>query len=919
MKNQISKHKPNMSENKNEQSHKWHQLSFEEVMSILKSSSKGLSSDEVNKRQKEAGPNILSGKGGDSAFKIFIRQLLNPLLFIMIGATILSFALGKFVDGIIIFSVILINAIIGFIQEFQAGKSIQGLTKFLPEFATVMRDGEQKSIPASELVPGDYVILQAGEKILADIRLTYSKNLQCNESILTGESVPVQKHTNITDADAGLADRKCMAYSGTLVTAGTAEGIVVAISNNTEIGHISELLQTTETIKSPLTKSLEKIAKTITYAILIVCVFVLAIGMFRNHSFIDAILSAITIAVAAIPEGLPAVITISAAIGIMRMAKRNAIIRHLPAVETLGSTTVICSDKTGTLTLNEMTVKKLWNGKERFHTTGSGINPEGEIVRSDTGTKAKNSEIGELMLASVLCNDAALSFNDGKWIAVGDPTEVSLIVAGDKFGLKRSEISVNWPRVDVMPFDSDKKIMATLHTSPQGQKIIYLKGAPESVIPILKKSDMSTLGLEHDLLKTEVIEMAETGLRVLAIASKSLADNHGGLITDEDLCNFDFIGIQAMSDPPRLEVKKAIETCHNAGITLKMITGDHPATASIIAKELGFKNAGHVITGRELQMMTPEQLSEAVKVTNIFARVSPEDKLNIVKALQAHGEVVAMTGDGVNDAPALKRADIGVAMGITGTAVSKEAADMVLVNDNFESIEAAVEEGRRVFDNLLKSIIFLLPTSIGLGLVVVLAVLFFPTTNGVALVAMLPVQVLWINLITAVALALPLAMEAMEPDIMRRPPRVPGKSIFTAFVTFRIIMVSLLMAGGTIGLFLWEYNTEIARGTDLALALSEAQTMAVTAMVLFQVFYLIECRSLKYSAINIGLFSNMSIYLGIGIVLLVQIAFVYLPFMNTIFKSSPLFLDAWLLSGTVAFSILIIIGIEKWIRRKFFS
>ena len=904
--------------NKDRQNHKWHLLPYLDVLGILNTSSNGLSIAEVNKRQKESGLNILQGHGGESAFKIFIRQFLNPILFILIGATILSFALGKVVDGIVIFSVILINAVIGFIQEFQAGKAIQGLTKFLPEFVTVMRDGEQRNIPASELVQGDYVLLQAGEKVFADIRLTFSKNLQCNESILTGESFPVEKHTQIAEADAGIADRRCMAYSGTLVTSGTAEGVVVATGNNTEIGHISELIQTTATIKSPLTKSLEKIARTITYAILIVSILILIIGIYRNNSFIDAILSAITIAVAAIPEGLPAVITISAAIGIMRMAKRNAIIRHLLAVETLGSTTVICSDKTGTLTLNEMTVRVLWNGKQRYQTTGSGINPDGKILRSDTGAEAKNSEIGELMLASVLCNDASLSYTDGQWIAVGDPTEVSLIVAGNKFGLNIAEANVNWPRLDEMPFDSDKKIMATLHTSQGGKKVIYLKGAPESVIPILKTRDISSDGIEPEQIRKEVMQLAETGMRVLAIASKWLPGEHTGLIAEEDLFDFDFIGIQAMSDPPRMEVKKAIETCHNAGITIKMITGDHPATASIIARELGFKNAGQVITGRELQLMTFEQLSEAVKTTNIFARVSPEDKLNIVKALQAHGEVVAMTGDGVNDAPALKRADIGVAMGITGTAVAKEAADMVLVNDNFESIEAAVEEGRRVFDNLLKSIIFLLPTSIGLGLVVFLAVLFFPSEDGVLLLPMLPVQVLWINLITAVALALPLAMEAMEPDIMKRPPRIPGKSIFTPFVTFRIILVSLIMAVGAIGLFLWEYNMELARGTDKALALSEAQTMAVTAMVFFQVFYLIECRSIKYSASHIGLFSNLSIYLGIAIVLLVQVSFVYLPFMNQVFKSSPLFFDAWVLSASVSFSILIIIGFEKWVRRKYY-
>ena len=898
-------------------SHKWHLLTYQEVLEILNTSSNGLSSTEVKKRQKESGPNIISSQASESALKIFIRQFLNPLLFILIGATILAFSLGKMVDGFVVLSVILINAVIGFIQEFQAGKAIQGLSKFLPEFVTVMRDGEQRNIPASELVTGDYVLLQAGEKVMADIRLCFIKNLQCNESILTGESLPVEKHTDIVQADAGIGDRKCMSYSGTLVTAGTAEGVVVAIGNKTEIGHISELLQTTTAQKSPLTKSLEKIARTITYAILIVCILVLIIGIFRANSIIDAILSAVTIAVAAIPEGLPAVITISAAIGIMRMAKRKAIIRHLPAVETLGSTTVICSDKTGTLTLNEMTVKNLWNGKQMFHTTGSGINPEGKILNSDTGAEANKHEIGELMLASILCNDASLSFNNGNWIAVGDPTEVALIVAGDKFGLNRSEINTLWPRLDEMPFDSDKKIMATLHTSPEGHKIIYLKGAPESVIPILKNSDKSPEAINPEKIRTEVIQLAETGMRVLAIASKHLRAEHAGLITDEDLVSFDFVGLQAMSDPPRMEVKKAIETCHNAGITVKMITGDHPATASIIARELGFKNAGQVLTGRELQQLNPEQLSDLVKTTNIFARVSPEDKLNIVKALQAHGEVVAMTGDGVNDAPALKRSDIGVAMGITGTAVAKEAADMVLVNDDFESIEAAVEEGRRVFDNLLKSILFLLPTSIALGLVVFIAVLFFPATDGIVLLPMLPVQVLWINLITAVALALPLAMEAMEPDIMKRPPRIPGKSIFTPFVTFRIILVSVIMASGTIGLFLWEYNNELARGTDKGLALSEAQTMAVTAMVFFQIFYIIECRSLKYSANKIGLLSNLSIYLGIAIVLLVQVSFVNLPFMNRVFKSAPLYFDAWIVSAAVAFSILVIIGFEKWVRRTY--
>ena len=902
-----------------QQNVEWHRVSYSRVLEILNTSADGLSTKEANERLKKTGPNILKRQGGESVAKIFLRQFLSPLIYILLASTILAIALGKITDGIVVFTVIMINAIIGFIQEYQAGKTIEGLLKLVPENATVMRDGKQKNSPAAEIVPGDYILLQAGDKVSADMRLTFVKNMQCNESILTGESLPVEKNTDATDADAGIADRRCMVFSGTLVTSGTAEGVVISTGTETEIGKISKLLQSTTSVKSPLTKSLEKIAKGITYSILLVGILVTLIGIFRGYTLIDAIFSAITLAVAAIPEGLPAIITIASAIGVIRMAKRQAIIRHLSAVETLGSTTVICSDKTGTLTLNEMTVRDLWNGKQKFKVNGAGINPDGEIININTDQVATDNEIGELIRAAALCNDSSLQFKEGHWTAVGDPTEVALIAAAGKFGLNEEHLKKEWQRLDELPFDSAKKIMATLHQSPSGEKIIYLKGAPESVIPLLKHSETSSGVSIHEEVRTESLALAETGMRVLAFASKKLQAANSSVISEEDLNEFDFLGIQAMSDPTRLEVKDAINACHNAGITVKMITGDHPATAVAIGKELCLINAERVLTGKELQNMSVEELSEAAKNTNIFARVSPEDKLNLVKALQSHGEVVAMTGDGVNDAPALKRADIGVAMGITGTAVSKEASDMILANDNFKSIEAAVEEGRRVFDNLLKSIIFVLPTSIGLGLVTFIAVLFFPSENGVLLLPMQPVQVLWINLITAVSLALPLAMEVMEPDVMNRPPRKPDKPLLSPFIIFRMIMVSMIMAGGTIGLFLWEYNVELSIGTERSLAVSEAQTMAVTAMVLFQVFYLIDCRSLKFSARKIGFFSNPTIYLGISIVLLVQTAFVYVPFMNRWFHSSPLKAEAWGLSAAVAFSIMIVIGIEKWLRQKYYK
>ncbi|MDI1305508.1 MAG: HAD-IC family P-type ATPase, partial [bacterium] len=507
------------------QNNEWHSISYNNVLESLNTSSKGLSTIEAEKRLKIAGSNILDRQTRESAFKILLRQFLNPLIYVLLAATILAIAMGKITDGIVVFSVIIINAIIGFIQEYQAGKTIQGLLQLMPEKATVMRDGKQKNIPIAELVPGDYALLQAGDKVSADMRLTFVKNMQCNESVLTGESLPIEKNTDIIAANTGIADRRNMVFSGTLITSGKAEGVVVLTGIKTEIGKISALLQTTVSVKSPLTKSLEKIARGITFSIIFVGILVFLIGIFRNYAFIDAIFSAITLAVAAIPEGLPAVITIASAIGVKRMANRRAIIRHLSAVETLGSTTVICSDKTGTLTLNEMTVKVLWNGTQKFNVTGAGINTDGKIFKNDSDDEGTDDEIGELIRAAALCNDATLHNKEGHWKAVGDPTEVALIAVAGKFGINEEELRTKWRRLDELPFDSEKKIMATLHLSPSGEKIIYLKGAPESVIPLLLNSDSSSI-VFTELARKEAFKMAETGMRVLAFASKTLDTEH---------------------------------------------------------------------------------------------------------------------------------------------------------------------------------------------------------------------------------------------------------------------------------------------------------------------------------------------------------------------------------------------------------
>lgn len=897
----------------------WHACPHETVLENLQSCKEGLSDQEVMLRLKKFGLNSLPFKASDNILWIIVRQLNNPLIYILFASTVLAILLGKIIDAVVVFSVVILNTLIGFIQEYRSSRTIQALLQMIPQTSNVIRNGIASSISSDQIVPGDILVLQAGDRIAADIRLFSVKNLGCDESALTGESVPVLKKIDFTSVEAAIADRRCMAYNGTLVTSGTGIGVVVATGVNTEFGKISELLEQVSSLETPLTKTLKRLANLITVVVFLMGIGLFIVGYFRGYSILDAGIASIALAVAAIPEGLPATITIAAAIGVRRMARRKAIIRHLLAVETLGSTTVICTDKTGTLTQNEMTVQSIWTPIKSFFVTGIGYSPEGKVLIQNSDSSeglTSEQELDNLLQAVMLCNDASIEERGNKWIPYGDPTELALIVAGRKRGLNEAKLRKEWPKIDEIPFDSEKRIMATLNSTPLNQKIILLKGAPEVVIG-LSQVDSNGKPLHSDSsVYEQVANMAKQGMRVIAVAKKDVNSDRSSIQDDDIKNDFVLLGLLGMIDPPREEVSEAIKACQLAGITVKMITGDHPLTASVIGLELGLQDDGKVITGAELNQLNANELKEVINQNNIFARALPEHKLKIVEALQANGHVVAMTGDGVNDAPALKRANIGVAMGISGTAVAKEASDMVLADDNFTSIKAAVEEGRRVYDNLIKSIAFIFPTSLAQALVIVIAILFFPIQDNELILPILPVQILWINLVVAVALALSLSFEAMEPDIMQRPPRNPDAPILNRFIINRTLMVGAIMAAGTIGLFFWEYFTELGRGIAEKTVLAEAQTMSVTSLMFFQVFYLLNCRSFRFSIFRMGFFSNPYILLGVGFVVLAQVGFVYIPFMNTLFGSSPLNLEAWLVAVAIALVILPIVAFEKWLVKR---
>jgi len=843
-------------------------------------------------------------------------QFHQPLIYILIAAGIITAFLQEWVDSGVIFGVVLVNALIGFIQESKAVSALAALARTMTSEATVLRQGEKKRISSLELVPGDIVFLQSGDKVPADMRFFQIRDLQIDESALTGESVPVQKSLTELEPDTALADRRNMAYGSTLVTYGQGTGIITATGDQSEVGRISQLISSAQDLATPLTRKIDHFSQILLYVILGLAVVTVAVGLFRGQPLFDMFMAAVALAVGAIPEGLPAAVTITLAIGVSRMARKNAIIRKLPAVETLGSTSVICSDKTGTLTENQMTVKEIVTGNIWYVVSGAGYNPfDGRISAADGGDIDVNasSALLECLRTAILCNDSKLVEKDGNWLIEGDPTEGGLLTAARKGGLDPAVLKQEMPRLDSIPFESEHQYMATLHAVGNNKSSrVYMKGAVEAILA--RSSTMlgengDTVALQADAVLGYVDKMAAQGLRVLAFASIEIPADIRDIGHDQVASGLTFLGLMGMIDPPRAEAITAVKVCQSAGIRIKMITGDHALTAAAIAGQLGLGGAVEldarsvpVLTGRDLEKLSNSELIEAAENTAVFARVTPEQKLRLVEALQARGQIVAMTGDGVNDAPALKQANIGVAMGITGTEVSKEAADMVLTDDNFSSIEAAVEEGRGVFDNLTKFIVWTLPTNLGEGLVILAAVLL-----GVTL-PILPVQILWINMTTAGFLGLMLAFEPKEPGIMLRPPRDPAIPILTGQLISRIMLVGSLLLLVCFGLFQWE----LAAGATLA----EARTVAVNVFVIVELFYLFNCRSLTSSVFQLGFFSNKWVFFGTATMLILQILYTYLPIMNTLFQSAPISMEAWLRIIGAGFISYQIVEFEKWLQGR---
>lgn len=882
----------------------WHAQSTESAARQLGvDCASGLDEAEAAARLDRHGANRLTERPGKPAWQRFLAQLTQPLVLVLIAAGTITAGLGETVDASVIFGVVMVNALIGYWQEAKAEGALAALARSVATPVTVRRGGLRKQLDAGQLVPGDIVMLAAGDRIPADLRMLQQHELQTDDSMLTGESQPVRKHAAPLHADTELAERSNMAWAGTTVVAGQGSGLVIATGDHTETGRIAGLIAAAPDLVTPLTRKMVRFSNWLLWAIGGLAALTFAVGLARGETAFAMFMAAVALAVGAIPEGLPAAVTVTLAIGVARMARRKAIIRHLPAVETLGSTTVICSDKTGTLTENAMTVRVLWCGGEGYALSGHGYSPEGDI-RHDEMAADMGGALRECLVAGALCNDASLRSEHGRWLITGDPTEAALLVAARKGGLDEHTLNALLPRVDVLPFDACRQYMATAH-APDGEHILYVKGALERLLPLCVDqlaSDGRSVPLDTSAIEHAAQAYAEQGMRVLLLARRLLPE--AAPLTEAAVARLSVIGLVGMIDPPRKAVIAAIRNCHSAGIRVKMITGDHAVTALAIARQIGL-DAGRALTGRELAGLDDTALAEVAHAVDIFARVEPEQKLRLVRALQGRGDVVAMTGDGVNDAPALKQADIGVAMGLGGTEVAKGAAAMVLTDDNFASIEAAVEEGRGVWDNLVKFITWTLPTNFGEGLVIVAAILAGAT------LPITPLQILWINMTTAVLLGLPLAFEPIEKGIMRRPPRRLDQPVLDAALIRRIVLVSFLLLAGAFGLFL----RELAQGHSLA----EARTVAVNVFVMVEAAYLFNCRSLTQGFWKQGLFSNLWLWAGVGSMMLLQLAMTYLPVMNQLFGTAPIGVAEWLEITLVALFSSSVIALEKWLsnaRRK---
>ena len=880
----------------------WHADSAEAAARRLSvDSAIGLTGDDAAARLAKHGPNRLTEMPGKPAWRRFAAQLTEPLVLVLIAAGVITVALGETVDASVIFGVVIVNAIIGYWQEAKAEGALAALARSVATPVTVRRDGHRKHLDAAQLVPGDIVLLNAGDRIPADLRLIQQHEMLTDDSMLTGESQPACKQAGPLPADTLLADRLNMAYAGTTIVAGQGCGLVIATGDATETGRIADLIATAPDMVTPLTRKMDTFSRWLLWAIGGLALLTVAVGLARGETAFDMFIAAVALAIGAIPEGLPAAVTVTLAIGVARMAKRRAIIRHLPAVETLGSTTVICSDKTGTLTENAMTVRALWSGGQAYVLGGHGYSPEGTISR-DGDAVSLDGPARECLIAGALCNDASLRHEHGHWKITGDPTEASLIVAARKAELDEHALAARFPRIDILPFDACRQFMATAHLG-EGEGVIYVKGALERLLPQCVNqlgANGVTAPVKHSAIEAMAHAYAEQGMRVLLLARKNFNLGQNFRLTAASIESLTLIGLVGMIDPPRKAAMAAIRNCHSAGIRVKMITGDHAVTALAIARQIGL-NAECALTGRDLAKLDNAALAEAAHDVDVFARVEPEQKLRLVRALQARGEVVAMTGDGVNDAPALKQADIGVAMGLGGTEVAKEAAAMVLTDDNFASIEAAVEEGRGVWDNLVKFITWTLPTNFGEGLVIVAAILF-----GVTL-PITPLQILWINMTTAVLLGLPLAFEPIERGIMQRAPRRLDMPVLDAGLIRRIVLVSLLLLAGSFGLFL--------RALEQGHTLAESRTVSLNVFVMVEAAYLFNCRSLTQGFWKQGLFSNPWIWVGVGITLGLQMLLTYLPVMNRLFQTAPIGIIEWVEISVVAVLCSLVIATEKWLSR----
>jgi len=870
----------------------------------------GLTSAEAALRLQRYGENRVKMQAGTPAWVRLLRQFTAPLVLVLILAATVTGFLKEWVDAIVILVVVVVNAFVGFLQESKAESALEALMKMVVGEALVRRDGRKIQVPNTALVPGDIVLLTGGDRVPADIRLLETKNLQIDESSLTGESLPVHKRPDPLDADTVLADRVNMAYAGSLVTAGTATGVVWATGDRTETGRLAFLIAEAVDLTTPLTRKIASFSGLLLWIIVGLAALMFAFGVFvRGGSPVEMLMASVALAVGVIPEGLPAAITIVLAIGVSRMARRKAIIRKLPAVETLGCTTVICSDKTGTLTQNMMTVRVIYAGGQTFSVSGGGYEPRGEVQGEDGRAIASIEErpaLRECLLAGMLCNDSALIEEEGRWSIGGDPTEGAMIVSAEKAGLRHADIHASAPRVDMIPFESTHMFRATLHDHEEGRRI-YKVGALERLLE--RCSQMldrqgNPVPVDADAIRTVAQDLASEGLRVIACARRD-----GDHVTEEMdhhhvTEGFVFLGMQGMIDPPREEAIAAVAKCQRAGIRVKMITGDHAATARAIARQIGLDGAesAPALTGRELDAIEDEDLPAIADRTVVFARVAPEQKLRLVRALQSLGHIVAMTGDGVNDGPALKQADIGIAMGISGTDVAKGAASMVLTDDNFATIAAAVEEGRGVFDNLTKFLVWTLPISVGFGLILLTSVVF-----GLTLPT-LPVHLLWVNLTTAILLGLMLVFEPPEADVMNRPPRDQKQPIFDFSLFMRTCLVSIIVLAGAYTVFLAELD-----GTDET-TIAEARTAVVNTVVAVASAYLVNCRSLRRSIFSIGWFTNPQVLIGIGITFLFQLVFTYAPFMNRFLHTAPLELEVWARIAGIAFLAFVLIELEKKVR-----